>query len=750
MSVDTESTVKPPTQVILNYGNQVLRRRWLVVCVAVAVTALVAVATFRARPTYRGVATVQIDRSDSNVLRFQDAVPFDNSYLSYQDYYQTQYRLIRSRAVALRTVEWLDLASDPAFLPATAPGPISRLWAAVTRPLSRKASSSGADADPKQPLVDAVLGGLRVEPIRSTRLVQISYLSHSPEWASRVANGVADAYISFGMEARVDTNENAGDFLTTQISSLRREVAELERALQRYGESKEIIPTSGEGNTALSALEDLQKAFTAAQAERAEKEAVYSSLQTAPDNAIPQGLGSSLIQELTAQVATLEREQAEMERKFKPGWPALAHVSSKLEQARERLRLETASIASGAREQAETAYQTAVAREANLSGLLETQKKAVLRLATDSIEYTNLRSEIAKKRETLDQLLKRQNEIALSSHLRDARQSGTRVIDRARVPKQPHLPNVKLNLLLGLLAGLGLGIGLALGLEILDMSIKSADEIRSMTGYASIGVIPEHRAQGLRAVRRGTAPATSDPDVDLVTFADPKSRLAEAYKDLRTATLLAFPDQPPRTILVTSCLAQEGKSATCLNLAIALAQAGKRVLLIDSDLRRPRLHRALNLSNQRGLSNFLSGNAPIEPLIQDTRVAGLSMLASGPIPPNPSELLGSRNFLALTQEFAETGGFDHLVFDSPPLLSVADSVVIATVVDGTILVVHCGHTPREALDRAATRLRHSNIRVLGAVLNGVHDADRAHYYHRYDDADEEEVSEPRERADTGA
>jgi capsular exopolysaccharide synthesis family protein len=249
----------------------------------------------------------------------------------------------------------------------------------------------------------------------------------------------------------------------------------------------------------------------------------------------------------------------------------------------------------------------------------------------------------------------------------------------------------------------------------------------------------------MRKEPKGGAP---EPNADLITHSDSRSHLAEAYKELRTATLLASPDQPPRTILVTSCLPQEGKSQTSLNLSIALAQSGKRVLLVDADLRRPRLHRTFDLENDLGLSTYLSGNAALEHLVRDTPVAGLSLLTSGPIPPNPSELLGSRNFLMLVQSYAETGGFDHLIFDSPPLLSVADPIVIAAVADGTILVVQAGRTAREALVRGAGKLRQSGVKVLGAVLNGVNHSDRAYYYgapYRY------ESDEPRDRrADSSA
>lgn len=738
-----------PQTTLLSYWHLLVRRRWVMISAVTLLLTGVAIKTMRTTPTYRGVATLQIERIDPNIMKFQEVLSYDSSFLSYQDFYQTQYRLLQTRAVAQHAVHRLDLISEPEFLRSEPPGLMSRLWTGLTRSFSRRPAPSTAASEPDRLYIDAVLADLHIEPIKNTHLVSVAFVSPSPVLAAKVANGVAEAYISFGLEEKVGTSENAGDFLGRQVETLGKEVEALERQAQVYGESKEIIPTSGQGNTTVSALEDLQRAYTAAQADRAEKDATYTTIRKAPDTAVSQVTASPLIQDLTSQVAALERDNAELSKKFKPEWPALAQVSSKLEKARSRLAEETASLATSARQAAETAWRASVQHERNLAVLYANQKRVALKLSTDSIEYTNLRSEISKKRETLDQLMKRQSEIALTSHMRETRQSNIRIIDPARVPERVYRPNKKLNFLLGLFAGLGLGIGLALLIEHLDNSIKSADEIRALTGLTVIGMIPELRPSGPHPLRKDESPMTPGAQPDLITHHAPRSPLAEAYKELRTATLLASPDEPPRTILVTSCLPQEGKSQTSLNLAIALAQTGRRVLLVDTDLRRPRLHQALGLDNDTGVSTYLSGNAPVEPLIRETCIQNLCALTSGPIPPNPSELLGSRRFLSLAREFADAKRFDHLVFDSPPLLSVADPIIVATVLDGTILVVQSGVTPREALLRGAAKLSQAKVKVLGAVLNSMSDSHGGYYYYNYHSREQRQERRTR-RADGSA
>jgi capsular exopolysaccharide synthesis family protein len=333
--------------------------------------------------------------------------------------------------------------------------------------------------------------------------------------------------------------------------------------------------------------------------------------------------------------------------------------------------------------------------------------------------------------------MKRQNEMALTTRLKDldATSSNVRVVDRARPASAPFRPNKKLNLLLGLVVGLGLGIGAALFLDYIDNTIGSAAEIDRLVKLPVLAVIPHHGAAGGLPGRR-TEPSLAE-NVDLVTHRDRRAAASEAYRELRTGILLSNPGHPPRQIMVTSALPEDGKSSTVLNLAVVLAQSGRRVLLVDADLRRPRLHRVFGLDAERGLSSLLSGlEADPVALAERTSVEGLDVLVSGPVPPDPSELLDSPTFAQMGARLL-SAGYDHVLYDSPPALAVADPVIVASVVEAAILVCRAGRTPRESLVRAVQKFAQAGTKPIGIVLNDLDAARHGYgtyaYYGRYEE-----------------
>ena len=696
------------TRHLLDYWAIVRRRRGIVVLCVVTVTVAALVGSFLATPLYRSTATLQIERQKPDILSVREIAAVDYSWAAYSDFYQTQYRILSSDAVARRTVERLGLVSHPSFAAgASSPGLYARLRAMLP------GTAVKVEQDPVAIAAAGVLGGLEISPIRNSHLVQVSWVAPDPMLAAEIANALVDAYIGFNIESAHTTSDQASEFLVGQVGNLKREIAALEDQLQGYGEAKQIVSVDDDSNITLKALSDVAARRTLAQTVLAEKEAAYRAALATPSSALRQVLESDLIARLKEELAGLEAAYSEKSRLFKDDWPGMQQLRSKLDQSRERLAAETEDIGTNVRRSAESAYRQAQEEVRALTTLLAGQEGQAQVLKRNAVEFKNLQSEVQKKRETLAALMARQNEMALTTRLADldATSSNIRVVDRARPSPAPFRPNKKLNLMLALAIGLGLGIGAALFLDYLDNTIGGPAEIERVVRLPVLAVVPHYKGAS-----RGAGPDLA-PTVDLVAHRERGTAASEAYRELRTAILLSSPGHPPRQLMVTSALPEDGKSSTAINLAVVLAQSGRRVLLVDADLRRPRLHRVFGQDERRGLSTILSGleEDPLK-LVRPTSVAQLDLLVSGPVPPNPSELLDSPVFVETGRQLL-AGGYDHVVYDSPPALAVADPVIIASAVGTAVIVARAGRTPRESLKRAVEKFAQAGVKPIGVVLN---------------------------------
>jgi capsular exopolysaccharide synthesis family protein len=720
----------PGTRHLLEYWAVLRRRRWVVYLAVATVTLVALVGSFLSTPLYRATTTLQIERHNPDILTFRDLSQVDYSWVAYSDFFQTQFKILGSEAIARKAAESLDLLSHPDFEPSDeAPGLRARVLSLIPRP---------GETQPLDPLDAAalrVLAGLEIAPVRNSHLVNVSWVSPEPELAPRVANAVVDAYIQYTLESKFSTSDQAAEFLVDQIGTLRQEITAIEERLQTYGEAKNIVSIDDNSNITLRALSDIAQRRTAAQAVLAEKEAAYRAVRESSPEALPEVLHSDLIERLKAEHAQYEAELSEKSELFKDGWPEIETLKSRIEQVRSQLRRETDEIAAKVLLSAEADYNRARAEVANLEALLQRQENAAQRLRRNAVEYANLRAEVDKKRDTLDALMARQNEMALSTRLRDldATSSNIRVVNRARVPVAPFHPNTRLNLTLGLLLGLVLGLGGVFLLEYLDNTVGSPQELEAVTALPVLAVVPhEGEDGGLSVARMRRKPAVvPERPVERVAHLQPQAPASEAYRELRTSILLSNPGHPPRLLVVTSSIPEEGKSATSVNLAVVLAQMGRKVVVVDTDLRRPRLHKIFDVPNETGVSTYLSGmEEDPDRLLVPTDVPGLMFLPSGPIPPNPSELLNSQQFADLGRELLARG-HDHVIFDSPPVLSVADPLIIGSVVDGTILVVRASRTPRQSVRLATEKLEQPGVRALGLVLNDVRSGGHGYGYYRY-------------------
>lgn len=713
---------------VLEYVRVLVHRRYVVLGCLGVVVATAMLATLFTVPEYQATTTVQIDRQSPEILTFKDVMGVDPSYSAYQDFYQTQYKILQSKSVLRLAAERLDLPNVPEFA-GRRPSPLSRLVAWGFSLLPASGSATEGEEDPLDPAVGFLQAGLEVRPVRNSQLVQISFTDRSPDLSRRIADAVAEAYLAFTYEARYGTTTMAREFLTKEVLRVQGEIGALEQQLQAYGAEKEILSMdSGTQDISQQALAAINANYIAARGRLALAEARFQAVKAADPGSLPEVLQSPLIAKLKEQYAEIERKHSQMSERFRPGWPALQQLEQEMRQARERLDLETKAIASQVREASENDYRRARGEVDNLAEQVDRQKKEVQRVNLDAIQYASLAAEIDTKRKVLTDLVSRQNETAASERLKDTGTSNIRIVDAAETPKAPIRPRKLLNLLLALVLGTGLGVAAAFFLDWLDNTVKDENEVARVSGLPVLGHVP--RYQALRVVEGPSHASPTAADIDVASHSDPRSAFAEAFKNLRTSLLLASPEHPPRHIVVTSCEPQDGKSTVSTNLAIALAQAGKKVLLVDADLRRPRLHKSLGVPNEVGLSSLLSGNASVDDVIQDLEIPGLSLVTSGPVPPNPSELLGSPALRTFLDGIDDGPAFDVVVLDSPPVGSVTDPVLLSASLDVAVVVVRAGKTTREYLTHSAARLKQARVKVAGTVLNDVTE-EAGGYYGKY-------------------
>jgi capsular exopolysaccharide synthesis family protein len=709
---------------LLDYWNVLQKRRWVIYTSLTVLTITVTLGSLLMRPIYTATTRLQIEPAAPNILPFQDVMATAPDQRN--DFYQTQYGLIQSRRVAREVIVSLGLDKHPDF----------------------KVKASLAEDLQEGKRIDVFLEDLKVAPVRNSRLVDVSFSSHDRALAAKAANRVADTYIAFNTKAEYNTSERATTSLTHQIANLQDEIDAKEKELQAYAKDKGIFVLNEKQNIILKNLNDMSDTFARAQADRIDKEARFAALRQASPVDLPEVMDSKLIQDLTAKSAELTRRHAELTKKYKSDWPEMTRLRSQSEETDARLQAERQSIYDQVLGAAESAYQAARNKETYLARAIEDLKHQSQEFGLKEIQYNNLKAQVANKRGTLEALVRRQSETNSSAGLNDVVSGNVRIVDPAEAPARPSSPKILLNIFLSIVTGLGLGVGLAFFFEYLDKSVKTPEEMHEATGLPTIGLVPSLQTEGgrLRIIRANGREPVPVAHVELISRDDPKSKIAEAFREIRTALLVSQPGGAPRTILVASTQPGEGKTAVSLNLAITLAQMGKRVLLVDGDLRRPRLHKLLGVDNVRGLSNYLSGTGTIWPEPCGTGVPGLDVIPSGPIPPNPADLLDTERFGQLQSEL-EAHGYDHIIYDSPPILAVADPAIMAGRIEAVLVVVHAGVTGKDALGHAARKLAQVKAKVLGCVLNQVDLSQQGYYgygyYRRYYGEESEKTPTPR-------
>ena len=723
-----------------HYWRVLAKRKWLVLAVVMSITAAVVLEVLTATPIYRSTATVRIDPEASNVLPYKDVTQASESYLATESFLRTQYNILSSRVLARRVIETLNLVDNPVFDEVPRAGFLLETAGALKSRLSTSFSLEGA-AEPEKNVeesqrIDRFVENLEVSPIRRSRLVEVSYQSYAPEFAAKVLNTLMEEFIERNFESKYETTVRATDFLQKELEGLKLKVERSEEGLILYARQHGILNIDDRENVIVQKLADLNQKITEVQADFIAKKAFRSVVKGATVENFPQSLKNQPILELEKRRFELEQDLASLSTRFGPEWPEVKKTREEVSKVEEQLREQKESTI----REATLQYQVTRDHYRLLTEALEQQTQLANQLSQDSIQYNILKREVETSKQLYEGLLQRLKEAGVSAGLKS---SNIQVVDRAEVPHGIYRPQKTLNVILGLTVGLILGIGMAFLLESLDNTLKTPDQVEELLAIPALGVIPRIAGDGGISLDRRLLPGRSEvlegdvgkndspvsPGTDhRRPYLPAHARAWEAYRSLRTSLVLSASGAQPKSILMTSPFPGEGKTTTAVNMGVVFSQTGDPTLLIDLDMRKPMLAKHFGINGNGGMSTFLSGNSDLASDITRTSVANLFVLPAGPVPPNPAELLGSEPMVKGLELLKEH--FKYIVIDSPPVLSVTDPLILSAIVDGVVLVVEGGKTPRDAVRRASDQIRGVGGKILGALINNINVESSEYYYYR--------------------
>jgi capsular exopolysaccharide synthesis family protein len=710
----------------------VRKRKWTLIAFFLLVVVAVAIATTLQKPIYRSVISLKIERDQPKVVDFKDVTPTESSYDV--DSYKTQYELLKSRTLAQRVVAQLNLRQNSALVkPVDAPwwreliksgssalgkfGDVS-WWKELIEPGSSENTQAYAQettAHPDAATVDEFLGSLTVEPVRNSRLLKVYFTSPDRRLAADVLNALAQNFIDINLERRSETTSYANAFLEEKIAQTKARLEDAERRLVAFQRDQQIINIDERQNVLAQTLSDFNTAGSRAQQERLKAESLYQSFNAEPESS-PQVLENKPIQTLKEQRARMQAEYQDLSTIYKPAFPKMQQLQAGIDELDKTIKEEVNIV----RRSAEGSYKATLAQETSILARLEASKKAVLDLQSRSFQYNILKRDVETNRQFYDGLLQRYKEVGVAGGIGV---NNISVVDPAEISSLPYKPNLRLNLLIAMVLGLGGGLGLVFFLEHLDDRLHRPEDLERTLHLPVLGVIPFVKRR-----KRGRADALG---LDIQN--ESRSSFAEAYRSVRTALQFSTRDGAPTKFVVTSTASGDGKTTTALSLAIHFAQARRPVLLIDADLRNPSLHRSLGANNSRGLSNYLSSDIPVLAGIRTTPIQNLFLIPTGPLPPNPVELLSGPKFPAILAQLGKR--FSHIIIDSPAVLGLADALVLGNQVGAVLYVVASGTTKKAHAMAALKRLRRAGITPIGAVMtkaslrDGMDGYESAYYYY---------------------
>jgi polysaccharide biosynthesis transport protein len=682
-----------------------IRKRWPFVVLSMIVATVVAfVYTYRQPKIYESTCQLIIEPMAPQILPgSKDVVELGTgTFWANREFYETQYRIIQSTTVGQRTAEKLGLQYDPDYAGVVGP---SHDLAALGR---------------------VVASQLAVKPLKDSRLALITATDTKPQRAALLANTVADTYIEYNLDYKLEGARSAMSWLAEQESDLKRQLEDSELKLYQFKKDRNLLAVSLDDKQSMlsSNLASVNTKLTDLHIKLLELDAKRKMIQRARNNIVdeetlPEIHDNGTISSLRASFVQLSKEYGELSSKYGPEHPKMKAIVAQMDSIKKSYEQEIDAVLISF----EKGYQELLDNEHSLRALMEQQKNEAIEVSKIEMEYKPLQRSSEQNDKMYSLIASRQKEIDITGPMKT---NNVRVLERAVVPGAPVRPKPVQNLLLGLAFGLGVGIGLAFVIEALDNTLKTQADVEQFLGTAVLGLVPIiGGAPGNEPVQAGD----NLRERDLGVFLDPKSVAAECCRSIRTNILFMSPDRPLKTMVVTSPSPQEGKTTTAINLGVTMAEAGGRVLIIDTDMRRPRLHRSFGVPNQVGISTVIVGKATLEEAIKRTDVPNLDVLTCGPVPPNPSELLHTERFRVVLADCAKL--YDRIILDSPPTSAVTDPAVLGNLADGVVLVIKAGETTRESAMHARRQLATAKARLFGVVVNAIDFSNPAYGYEYY-------------------